>query len=601
MAVGIPVETPSTNPTAFTALAAAVAAGGGALIDSASASIGMTKTLVARPVAHWDFSALSNLADGATIASVRDVSGNGANLYANTLRPTKATDSNGKAVARFSGTNQRLVAETFGVAEPAQNTLGAPASVVMVVKPSAFASQTSQAPVLLQGNGTNAPTISILNDNTTHAGVVFVGGNTLSNNSGQFMPSILDGNYHVIVVTSDSAVTTVYVDGYYVSTITGNVFGTALTKPFIGIGNGGGATLYAGDMAEIALFNARLTADEVMAVTSALNTKWGIGLSLYSNTADGANFYLDSSTSDGSNTRIWTPAQPAASPVLMIFCHPQSGDRNVTPSYWAYPYIRTAMGLGWYTAASDMGYSGSPGGSASSWGNATAQNALALLYADMVSRIGATPKVVLIGASMGGMASATAAIKATLPIDAIYFVDPALSLWDMYKTSYSSSIDSGFSITASTLAASSLAGATSVSSNATYANGTVLALIDTGGANAEQATVQSVTGSGPYTITFTTPLANAHASGAKISDYGTKTATYDPMLASTAAFVGKPIRYTASSGDGLVPIAQNAQAFQTKLNGIATGNVIVSHQGGHLVGGSANPGDMLRFLKANGF
>lgn len=562
---------------------------------------GLSAPVWTRPFFDWDFTALSYLSDGDPVYCVPDVSGCERHLYAvaSSVRPIKTTLSNGMAAATFDGTITRMTADSFGVREPAQDTLSGAGTLVVVLRPRPYASQPATTATILNGTGTNAPLLAILNDSTNHTGVVYVGGNALSNNSGQFMPSIMDNGIHVIIATTDGANTTVYVDGYYVSTITGNILGTALTNPRVGCNNGN-SNFFAGEMVRMQGFSQRMTADEAWQYTSFVNGYFKLGLTLYPGTLGGTDVFEDTTTSDTSQVRIWTPAEPAANPVLVMFCHPQSGDRNIRPTYWAYPYIRTAMGLGWYACASDMGYSGSPGGTASSWGNTTAQNSMALLYAQMLTRIKGTPKVVLIGASMGGMASALAVIKGTLPVDAVYFIDPALSMWDMYKTSYSSSIDAGYGITASTFQASTLAGATTFSSGVSYAAGKILA-IDPTGTNPEQRTVQSVSGAGPYTITLTAPMTYAHASGAKVSDYGTQTAGSDPMLASVANFSGKPVRYTASSSDTAVSMTLNTAAFQSRLSGVATGNVNVLHQGGHLAGGASNPGDFVKFLKSNGF
>jgi len=551
-----------------------------------------------RPIFDWDFSKLT-VADGSPVVIVPDMSGNGGHVYQVTsaLQPVKQTDTaSGLAVGRFNGSTHRMRADTFGNAEPATAGAVTPMTIALVVKPQIPASQPNTTPAIINGTGTNAPLISILNGAGVNTGQVYVGGNALSNNSGQFNPTIMDDNWHIVVVTGNSAVATIYLDGYYVSTITGDIFATALSRPYIAANNGN-AQHFAGDIGQIMGFASRLTAIEVKKLTETLAQKWAIDLTLYA-APDATNYSEDVATSDTSDCRIWTPARPASVPTLVLWCHPQAADRNITPSYFAYPYVRASLAQGWYVAVSNMGFTGSPGGSASSWGNATAQNALLLLYNQMVTRIGSTPRVILIGASMGGCAAALAVIKETIPVNAVYFIDAALSLFDMYKTSYYSSIDAGYGCVAGTLSAAASAGASTVSSSVSYSAGTIVAL-STGLSGVELATVQSVSGAGPYTLTLTAPLANNHSSGARISDYGTKTAGNDPMLAATTQFAGLPIRYNASNADTLVAIGPHTTAFAAKMAGIATGNTVKLHLGGHLAAGATDPRDFMEFVQAN--
>lgn len=69
-----------------------------------------------------------------------------------------------------------------------------------------------------------------------------------------------------------------------------------------------------------------------------------------------------------------------------------------------------------------------------------------------------------------------------------------------------------------TLASQAVAGATSISSTATFANNSVIQIDSNASGIAELRTVTSVTGSGPYTISFSGPLKNTHASAATVAN-----------------------------------------------------------------------------------
>jgi hypothetical protein len=427
-----------------------------------------------------------------------------------------------------------------------------------------------------------------------------------TNNTRLFMPNIADGKKHVVVMRDDGVTSTLYVDNYFVSTISGSFFATGLVAPTIGVGSsasGNGSAYLSGNFYRVKAFDTVLSQSEMAAEVARLNAEHSVGLTLYEGTADAAYFVQDSSTSDTSGVRIFPPARQIAAPFIVLWCHPSGADRTVSSTYFAGPYARTVVGLGGYFAASDMGFAAAPGGQTRTWGNATAQNALALLRAKVIADYGlpSNTPTLLMGASMGGMASMIAIARQTLPagvLKGVFLIDAALSMFDMYKTSYYGEIDTAYGVAAGTLSAASSAGATSVSSSVSYPAGTIVA-VETGTANAELATVASAgpTGSGPYTIPLVAPLTNAHASGVRISDYGTKTAGYDPYVASTANFAGLPVRYTASNADVLVPIGPNSQQMQTKLAGIAADNGLLIHLLGHLAGGATNPAYATQFMR----
>jgi pimeloyl-ACP methyl ester carboxylesterase len=236
-------------------------------------------------------------------------------------------------------------------------------------------------------------------------------------------------------------------------------------------------------------------------------------------------------------------------------------------------------------------------------GNATAQNALALLRAKVIADYGlpANTPTMLIGASMGGMASMSAVARQTLPagvLKGVFLIDAAFSLFDMYKTSYYSEIDTAYGVVFATLSGAVAAGATALPGTGSYAAGAQL-VVGGGTAGAEKVTV-APGGSTGTSIPITTALANAHASGERVSDFATKTDGYDPLVAANANFTGLPVRYTASNADTLVPIDPNTLAMQARLAGVASGKEVVMHLMGHLAEGATNPADFVKLLKTGG-
>lgn len=122
--------------------------------------------------------------------------------------------------------------------------------------------------------------------------------------------------------------------------------------------------------------------------------------------------------------------------------------------------------------------------------------------------------------------------------------------------------------TATTLAASSSIGATSISSTATIATGTVIQ-IDTG-ANAEVRTTGVPSGSGPYTIPLTgLPLALAHSSSAAVQTLATHTLTPTADLPYLTGFGRLDTEY-AKLVDGKVSSLEISWADAGKLTAKAT-------------------------------
>lgn len=533
-------------------------------------------------IAHWDMSTLT-YQDGAVVKGVLDASGNGSTLYQSAGAPTKQT-SGGKAVLQCAS-GDALTASLAGF-WGGSGSYGPPITAMIVFK---VGSNSAINPSLLRSAGTTPLNIQLSNDPSSDTlGLLWAGGNSLATVFAG--PDLNDGKWHVGIVTVDTTGSVVWVDGYIVAATTGNLLAAAnLSAPIIGG--------MVGQYGQIALWSRKLTASEIAGLSASMTTKWTAG-GTARRVAYGAQTYLSGSTADGSTYRIWSPSSPDPSGVLVIWCHPQGQNEQISPTYFAWPLAMACMSMGYWFAASSMGYSGSPGGSASSWGNATAQTAISQLKA-VVDGLQTINKVVLVGASMGACAATLAVIKGTLPnVKGVYCIDGALSLFSMYKTSgYYATIDAGYGMTTGTLSSAASAGATSISSSISYSAGTIIA-VETGTSNCELVTVAPAgpTGSGPYTIPLTTGLVNAHGSGVRVSDYGSKTAGNDPMTASTSAFSGLRLRLTASAADTVVAKAANTDAFAARISGVATESAVVAHKGAHLVGGASNPADLIEFV-----
>lgn len=91
-----------------------------------------------------------------------------------------------------------------------------------------------------------------------------------------------------------------------------------------------------------------------------------------------------------------------------------------------------------------------------------------------------------------------------------------------------------------TLQAGTAPGAASFSVDLSVQAGDIL-VFEQGGANQEQVTVQSVTGSGPYTVVPVTPLAKAHAANVRIAHIPVSSSTvHEIAVTRTAANWGSP-------------------------------------------------------------
>lgn len=301
---------------------------------------------------------------------------------------------------------------------------------------------------------------------------------------------------------------------------------------------------------------------------------------------------VDANDANAVACRVWLPPWQAmaASAPLLIWSHPQGQDQLISPSYFAYPLIHAALQQGWMVVASNE-----HGGS--SWGNSAVMTDLAAAKA-LAATYHPVGSVLLIGASMGGTATANAVAKGAVSgVVGAYLVDGAFDLSVMYAAAaYTSTVDTGYSLTRGTLSAATIAGATSLPTTAGYPTVGTQLLVGNGTANAETVTT---TAASTGTAVAVTACVNAHASAEQVSDYPTKTAGWNPMQDPASAFTGIRWRFVASSADTTVVKSSHTDPFAAKVAAAPEAGV-VSKLGTHLSVDSALPADMVAFAKRCG-
>lgn len=225
---------------------------------------------------------------------------------------------------------------------------------------------------------------------------------------------------------------------------------------------------------------------------------------------------VDTTDSGGINVRYWVPPMESmgAEAPLVINCHQLSANEQIPPGYWAYPLIHAAIQQGCMVAASRAhGYN---------WGNPASFVDVVNEY-NLMNAIKPVSKVVLVGASMGGLDAALTAAKKTLPtgkLQGVYLIDPVLDLNWAYTASPG------------------------------------------GTANGFQASINAAYG---------------------VTSYAEIPAGHSPLNSYDAAnYSGRRWRIYASSADVTVSKAANAAPFHTKIAGVATESAVVNHDtGGH--------------------
>lgn len=474
-----------------------------------------------RVLGWWDFTQLSAMADGAAVARVYDTSGLGHDLQqaATANKPTKQTASDGKAVARFSGATSGsfslLSAPQFGAGFPSGGPIPAPVTIVAVAKVS---SANTGFPLLAGGVGA-AGNCRLLIDAGTTKNAFSYGGTTQTSLVG---PSVCDDQWHVIIGTVDLLSGVVYVDGFLAAMLTTSL-GTDGLKTFNVGATGTAGNGISADIREVMVFQGRLRFGEVAALTKFLAARAPVVVPL--GDPDTGVGWETSTDANGVALRIFTPRTPSAVRTLVVWSHPAGQTEAISPGYWAYGLAHAAQANGWYMVASAM--------HGDSWGNAQAITDHNAAIAAMVAR-GAYDKVILVGASMGGVTTALQVAAGTITnLKGAYFIDAVLSLSDQYA-------------------------------NASY----------------------------------TAAIKTAYGIAADGSDYAAKTAGHDPMLVATASYpTSLAYRFVASTADTTVNKANNTDAFRTKIAGRGTESALVIHGGNHLAGAAADASDLVQFIK----
>lgn len=467
-------------------------------------------------VGWYDAGTLSVLADGTAVSMLQDQSGSGHHLrqLTSAAKPTKQTVS-GKTVVRFVASTQ-LANDVALAGWPHVAGAAAPVTIISVVKPGTTQSGT---PLIAGGLGPGKIRQSL---DGTKGTVIALGG---TSNSGTNGPSAMDGGWHIATATVEPTGGHTSLDGYVTSTSISSLGTDSLKGITLGAADPAGALQYLGDVGEVLIFARRLTLRDQDTIVAYLAAKWGITVG----TSEAIAAWETTTSSNGQAVRIYTPPAPPASKTLILWSHPAAHTEQVGPGYWAYAYAHAAMVNGWHFAASNM--------HADSWGNATALADLLDLYNLMAGR-DTFARVILAGASMGGLATANATIKSTIPNTVgAYVIDGAVSLSTMFA----------------------------------------------GNAG-----------------TYSASIRTAYGIAADGSDYASKTATYDPCTVTGSSIPVRRWRFVASTTDATVVQTSHTDVFQPIAAVTGTESAKVQHLGGHLDGGSANPADFVAFVKRCG-
>lgn len=273
----------------------------------------------------------------------------------------------------------------------------------------------------------------------------------------------------------------------------------------------------------------------------------------------------------------------------IIWSHPQGQSTAPGASYFMYPLIHAAIQRGWRFA------SGSQHGD-NSCGNASTLTDLADLRAwqDSISPVG---PVILAGGSMGGLATANAVAHASVSgVIGAFVIDGVFDLHAFeLDATYNATVVSGYGLTEATLTGSGTlaTGATSLPTTASYPTIGTQLLVGVGTANEETVTTTAASTGTAVAVTATT---KSHTQGSdKISDYPTKTAGYNPMIATASLFTGIPWRFYAGSADTTVPEATHTTPFAARI-AAAPEAAIVQHANGHLANNGIRPYDVEQFI-----
>lgn len=505
--------------------------------------------------------------DGTVLNGAKDTSGHGNDLTTilATTRPTLRIEGGKKHIA-CGGTGWLFSVNTETWPQP--NTL---VGVVRLATGAIGALQVLFGSIVGGRNNVRVDTTGTLQ---IHAGSAGATGGAPVN----------DGQWHVIVAVLNTTGSALYVDGYLIASTTSQTHGT---ESILGAAIGSDGTSSAAsnvDIREYRVIRAAVSPGKARQISAELGAKWGITVGR----TDVPATYLQTTSANGQAIRVWAPAPElrGASTPLVIWSHPHSHNEQVSAGYFAFPHILALVNKGYAVAASNM--------NGDNWGNTNALNSLKSLY-DYANTQFNVSKVVLVGGSMGGLASSLALPDVQIPnIKGVAGIDAVFSLAALYaNATYTTSIDTAYGITRGTLSGSTSAAATSIPTTASFPTIGTQLVIGNGTANRE---IVTTTGASTGTAVAVTATVNAHASAEQVSDYPTKTAAHDPLLRSASDFTGVRWRFYASSADTSVNKAANTDAMAA-LVAAATEKTVVTHTGAHLAGTGIRPADLVAFVE----
>lgn len=461
-------------------------------------------------------------AQGDAITTWPDRSGFGRYLIQQdpTRRPTVHFRADGRKVARFAaGAVRYLFNPDVGAAGNGEPSAGyaQPNTYVFVIK--IDPAQDTVRRIIGTGN-TSVNTTSI-----EGAGqAVKILANTAWAEGGARLD---DGQWHIITSVFGATYGQVYVDGYLVSNKSTADQGTNPLSGFaIGATTAAIYPINGADYGQVIGVNAALTPQQILDLTEKLAAEWDIDITPPSK--QGNVVTRTATDSGGQAIKYWLPdnVKPSGN-TLVIWSHQHTGTEAIVPSTLpTYPLIHSCANEGWIVAASRM--------HGDNWGNADAITDLTNLYS-YINGLWGISKVILVGGSMGGLATALAIPYAAVPnIKACITVDGVLNLANMHAAP-----------------------------------------------------------------SYTSTVRTAYGVAADGSDYATKTAGHDPMLRPAADFGSVPWMINLTDADTAVVPSANGDAFATKIAATASEVMVVRHEGGHLASTGVHPDKIIAFIKRN--
>jgi len=458
-------------------------------------------------------------ANNSAVSAWNDSSGLGHFVYQATTskQPTLKTAAlNGKSTVSF-GTTSYLERPDYGTGLGDAGNFAQPNTYFVVAKFNTAGNSSNRS--IFSGSSAATSRNNLWLGGTTQNGYLYAGGAWPDGGT-----PLDDGQWHIIAAVFGTNYGAFYVDGYLVTTQPTQAQGAEALGTFV-LGASGTGTLpvNGAEFAEFIHCNTAVSPEQILDTTKGLADKWGI--SITPPTQQGTAPGYATTDSAAVNIRVWpTPTPKATGNTLVIWCHQHGGTEAISASFFAYPIIHAAVNEGYIVAASRM--------HSDNWGNAAALTDLTNLY-NYVNGLWPVSKVILIGASMGGLATALAIPYAAVPnIKGCIGIDAVFDLANMHA-------------------------------NASY----------------------------------TTSVRTAYAVAGDGSDYASKTSGHDPMLRPAADFGAIPWRFYVTDADTLVPPASHSDAFSAKIAATVPEEVVIRHLEGHLAPPGVRPKDVIAFIK----